>query len=222
MNYFAHAHLALRRCDDAAFVLGSMLPDWQRWVGGRLAAVHHPELAEGVRFHHASDVAFHGSPTFHRLERQAFRALQEAGVGRGPARGVAHVGVEILLDATLLAGESMEAPFAAALDAADRFGAHLEWKCADGAVRFTEVVTRLRARGLPRPGAEPDLAGRGILRTLAPRPRLRVSAEEEPAVLAWARRTRPIVDAARPAMFAETEARLADAEANAPAPAPMS
>ena len=219
MNYFAHAWLAARRSRAPVFVLGAMLPDWQRWVGGRLRAAHHRELASGVRFHHACDVAFHGSPTFHALEREAFRELQGEGVSRGPARGVAHVGVELLLDAALLGSRELDATYLAALEAADAVGPCLEWTGTSGASRFDEVVARLRSRGVPRDASDPDLAGKGILRTLESRPRLRVPEGEEGRVLAWARRTGPRVAEAQDALFGETEARLPGAEAKAPTPA---
>src|SRR5262245_25639403 len=111
MNYYAHARLASRRCDDAHFVLGAMLPDWTAWVGARLVRVDHPGLAAGIRFHHATDAAFHGGRRFAALVREAVDRLRAAGLERGPARGAAHVGIELLLDGALLAQGGGDAPF---------------------------------------------------------------------------------------------------------------
>ncbi|MEZ6188946.1 MAG: hypothetical protein R3F62_28570 [Planctomycetota bacterium] len=48
MNFFGHAVLALARRDDAAFVVGSMAPDFATMSGVRLAReVAHPSWRRG-------------------------------------------------------------------------------------------------------------------------------------------------------------------------------
>ena len=60
--------------------------------------LHDSVLATGVAFHHGTDEVFHDLPGFQRLSRQAFSWLLERGMPRGPARAVAHMGIEMLLD----------------------------------------------------------------------------------------------------------------------------
>ena len=60
-------------------------------------------LAAGLRFHHLTDEAFHGSRSFLEFSGQALSYLSRHGLPRGSARAVAHVGVELLLDTAFAA-----------------------------------------------------------------------------------------------------------------------
>ncbi len=104
MNFFGHALIAQR--DEATrgpvraeFVLGAMLPDFASMLRTRLPLASLDALEAGLSFHHRTDDAFHGSQSFLEFSGQAFSFLSDRGVSRGTARAVAHVGVELLLDA---------------------------------------------------------------------------------------------------------------------------
>ncbi len=220
MNYFAHAWLASRRGDDPRFALGAMLPDWVPWVGGRLERVDDPALALGVRFHHHSDAAFHAGARFSALVREAVEHLRAAGLERGPARGAAHVGIELLLDGALLAEPSGHAPYLAALAAAPAASRHLGWSRPESARRYERVVERLSEQGLPLAYTDSDQVAERIARTLEHRPRLRVHPGEAAALARWARDVQPEVNAAAGTLIAETEAGLSMRRDRAPAPPP--
>ncbi len=57
----------------------------------------------GVQNHHYADSAFHQSDWFVKRNAGLHHKLEAAGLRRGPARACAHVGIELLLDGTLLA-----------------------------------------------------------------------------------------------------------------------
>lgn len=214
MNFFGHAVLALARRDDAAFVVGSMAPDFATMSGVRLAReVAHPELAAGVRFHHRSDDAFHGAPGFVELMSAARKDLAQRGLGPGPSLAIGHVGVELLLDGQLALRPGVPAAYRAALAQAAALGEHLSFRGGDpdqGAARWQEVPRRLLEAPVPEAYRDPELVGDRLVRILASRPRLRVEPGNEPHVVAWARAFLPRVAAAADALLDEVEARLAE------------
>src|SRR5688572_23166915 len=111
MNFFGHAALAaghfsarspqLPGTDLALLCAGAMLPDFISMLRLGRPAVLDEQVARGVSFHHLTDHAFHELDSFLRLSREAFAWLSEQRVPRGPARAVAHIGVEMLLDEVL-------------------------------------------------------------------------------------------------------------------------
>ncbi len=208
MNYFAHACLALRRRDDPRFALGAMLPDWTAWLEAGLTSVSDPSVAAGVRFHHQSDSAFHGAPRFASLVREATARLRAAGLDRGPARGAAHVGVELLLDGALLAEPDACAGYLAAIEAARAAADTLAWSRPEGDPRFAQLCTRLEQQGLPRAYGDPEQVALRTARTLARRPRLRVPLSSLPALARWTRETQPALRREAPHILTETERRL--------------
>jgi len=100
MNYLAHAYLA--RLENAApeFALGAMLPDLANLVGVRLPPLV-GVLSEGIRFHHRSDAVFHSSREFQTEQVELVSCFTTSGLRRGPARALAHLGLEFLFDAAL-------------------------------------------------------------------------------------------------------------------------
>ena len=208
MNYFAHAHLAAQRRADPYFVLGAMLPDWTGWVGDRLGEVRHPGLAAGVRFHHETDAAFHASACFNRWVREATDDLGSAGLERGPSRGAAHVGVELLLDGVLVGEAGAIRAYADALALAHSVSSDLVWGRDASRLRYEEVVRRLAASDLPAAYANPDRVAEATVRTLERRPRLRVPKHLTSRIADWAgpARHRLICDA--PTLLLETESGL--------------
>src|SRR4030095_12773302 len=103
MNYFGHTVLAVHCGGDRAFVLGAMVPDFAAMIRARPPRVDHADIDSGMRFHWRTDAAFHRSADFRRLTREAVDWLAARGVRSGSALAIAHVGVEILLDAALFA-----------------------------------------------------------------------------------------------------------------------
>lgn len=101
MNFFAHAVIAAARSKDPEFVLGAMLPDFASMLRTRVALAP-SALEAGVKFHQRTDELFHTSAEFLDWQARATRTLIENGMRRGPARAVAHVGVELLLDLALV------------------------------------------------------------------------------------------------------------------------
>lgn len=106
MNVFAHVALASRATGDAEpderFLLGAALSDLATYGRFRLLGeTPDPVIRDGMAFHHRSDDAFHRHPWFRERNRSASEALEERGLGRGPARACGHVGVELLLDGAL-------------------------------------------------------------------------------------------------------------------------
>ncbi len=62
-------------------------------------------IREGVAEHRRLDKYFHNHPVFTRNQGAAYQALVENGIGRGPARASAHVGVELLIDGAILSAD---------------------------------------------------------------------------------------------------------------------
>jgi hypothetical protein len=194
MNFFSHAWVAARIRTDPAFVLGAMLPDLATMLGARLELPADPTLAAGVRFHHATDAAFHASEGFQRWNRTGVEDLLALELPRGPARGAAHVGVELLLDAALarVPGCATAAYRAAlAAPAADS----IQWRDARLRGDFEDLRERLARPSRERTRSTEKLLAERIERILAPRRRLRLAASHRGSVARWLRATRPRIEA---------------------------
>jgi hypothetical protein len=205
MNFFGHAVAAAWREPSPTFALGAMLPDWVGMCGARLiAAPAAGSLADGIAFHHATDQAFHALPGFRALEQRAIAALGAAGLPRGPARGAAHVAVELLLDGVLVEREPAAGPlYLAALDAAPAHGA-----VHGDDPRMATLVARLGGQGLPLAYRDPSQVARRTAFALARRPRLALDddgqrrlADELPALAA-------AVESAATELMADLRSRL--------------
>jgi hypothetical protein len=170
MNFIGHLLVARWESALPTFGLGAMLPDFASMAGVRLTAVSDAEVARGVALHHRTDDVFHACPAFVALSRDAFAALIAAGVERGPARAVAHIGVELLIDGQLLREPPLGDAYLSALSAfAD---------LPDAALREPErtalqrVSARLRAYGIPYDYERPELVTTRLISILGRRPRL--------------------------------------------------
>lgn len=190
MNFFAHATLAAGRSPEPAYVLGAMLPDLAAMAGDRLAGVGDEAMAAGVAFHHATDAAFHATPEFVARCAAGRVALERAGVGRGAARAVAHVGTELLLDGWIAHAQGISPHYHRALARGPALGGMLRWRRGDGARRWPVVCRRLLASPVPASYDDPGFVCARLVRILARRPRLAMAPEEEPAVRRWLRESR--------------------------------
>ncbi|MEZ5230676.1 MAG: hypothetical protein R2710_29605 [Acidimicrobiales bacterium] len=104
MNFGAHIVVARHLGDDPRFWLGAALPDLAAMGGFRLLGdTTDDQITAGIGIHHRTDEAFHRHPWFTDLQRTLQSVLLDDGLSRGAARAVAHVGPELLLDASLLA-----------------------------------------------------------------------------------------------------------------------
>ena len=84
-----------------------------------------PKVAAGQRHHLEVDARFHDNPAFAGLYTWAARALVDAGLPRGPARGAAHVGIELFLDGLLSGDVPARAAYARCLAEAEAADAPL-------------------------------------------------------------------------------------------------
>lgn len=178
------SHAAVASFYDAspAFVLGAMLPDFFGMLDIKASATS-AELGRGIAFHHASDAAFHDAPAFLSLTREACKELSALGLPKGPARAVAHIGVELLLDPVILSRPGARNAYARALEFATVLNDELSLG-KDEARRLQDLARLLLARRLASPEDLQHVVAR-IRRTLAERPRLALDDAMEAAVRKW-------------------------------------
>jgi hypothetical protein len=214
MNFFGHAaltasHFAARvpPGELARLCAGAMLPDFWGMLRVRRPQVHDVDVALGVEFHHATDHVFHELAPFQRLSRTAFAWLSAHGMPRGPARAVAHVGIEMLLDEVLARDALARDAYRAALELP--LGSLLGFAARADAERLANLQRALlgRAALLQTPPAE--LVAERIARTLSGRPRLATDAQGQALLGSWVTLSRPGVDAEAPEVLATLRARLA-------------
>lgn len=204
MNFFGHAAVASWRSGDPSFVLGAMLPDFTSMIGARAPEIGDPALAEGVAFHHATDEVFHDVSDFRELCRASFDELSRAGLGRGAARAVAHIGVEILLDGVLAGEPSARQAYLAALRQRPR----LLWRSEPEARAFDALLEAMRGRGISRQHTAPAVVAYRVERALAGRSRLALGRGETALVERWAESARHAVRERAPGISAELGARF--------------
>lgn len=210
MNFFGHGCLAAERRPDAAFVFGAMLPDLAAMAGLRVAGVAHAATDAGRRFHLATDAAFHRTERFQALCLESTRALRAAGVRRGPARAIGHVGVELLLDGWLAAEEGVPRLYGAALALGPELAPAVAFRADGSAAPLLELCERIaRAPLSPDAWCEPERLAARLVRILAKRPVLALEAGELPAVRAWAAGARSEVTRSAAALLREVRSRLA-------------
>ncbi len=179
-----------------------MLPDFATMCQARLSEPRDPDVADGVRHHHHADAAFHRLRAFLDLYREGERLLGAAGAARGPARGGAHVAIELFLDGELVRDREVADIYLEAL--------------AEGAPRHATVELagwetlhgRLVDRGVPHGYRDPALVGEVVARILSPRPLLACAPADERALA----RALPLlagqVSAAAPSIMRQLRARL--------------
>jgi hypothetical protein len=204
VNFFGHACLAAEARPEAAFVFGAMLPDLAAMAGLRVASVAHGTTDAGRRFHHATDAAFHRAAGFSSLCLAATHALRDAGLRRGPARAIGHVGVELLLDGWLAAEQGVPALYGEALALTPALAPAIALRRRADAAPLVELCARIAAAPLsPDAWCEPDRLAARLVRILVRRPLLALDASELPAVRAWATGARLEVARTAPSLLAE-------------------
>jgi hypothetical protein len=215
MNFFGHAVIARRKeaahgSVRAEFILGAMLPDFASMLRVRPPRVTDTALEAGVRFHHATDDAFHGAESFLEFSRLASGFLLHRGLSRGSARAVAHVGVELLLDGALAHESAANEAYLRALDAAltKPVASHITWKTIEYESRFQHLCHTLRSRGPLRSDPSSELIAERLRNILASRPRLALDDAGQSVVRDWVVAARPLIVSRAPLLVVEVERRL--------------
>jgi hypothetical protein len=180
-----------------------MLPDFASMTGRRLRGSRHPEVAAGVVCHLRADAAFHDSDGFRALWLAGTGTLRERGLPRGPARGVAHVGIELLLDGVLVDDAVVGALYEGALHAgADPdLRSALDWSHEDGDARWGRLQTHLVSEGVPRAYRDAAIVAERVARALASRPRLALDRGHHGEVRRWLSEVQPTVARAAPQLL---------------------
>jgi hypothetical protein len=161
-----------------------------------------------VLFHHKTDEAFHDLAAFVSMSREAFAWLSERGLPRGPARAVAHVGVEMLLDEAFAVEPNAKEAYRAALGV--RLSSLLTFRAAPDAQRLAALQQVLSDRADTALGASPEVVAERIRRTLAGRPRLATDDSGQALLARWVEAARPRALAEGPAVFAALRQLLAN------------
>ncbi len=221
MNFFGHAVVASELFSDPYVVLGAMLPDLEEMVGSRASRFADLRVVKGVALHHVTDAVFHGAAEFIAQQNAALSLLAPLPVRKGPRRAVAHVGVELILDAALRTPQRLDA-YVHALTSGREVSA----------LRGVPLVQRLKFRSLfgalirRAPFVTPT-GPSGVVerleKALWARPSLRLQPTELPYVLTWAEAAwQPIHDASRgwfPRLVQTIDVRLGSNAASGIAPA---
>ncbi|HEY1533286.1 MAG TPA: hypothetical protein VGF76_04695 [Polyangiaceae bacterium] len=217
MNFFGHALVAERSEATrgpvrAEFVLGSMLPDFASMLRVRPPQATLAAVQAGLHFHHLTDDAFHGSHSFLEFSGQASSFLRSHGLARGSARAVAHVGVELLLDAALVTDRANEA-YLSAIECAltARVANHIAWQAPDGSARFAHLCHNLASRGGVRGDPSPELIAERLRNILASRPRLALDDAGQSVVRDWVVTMHPVIVSGAALLLREVEQRLGSA-----------
>lgn len=147
MNFFGHSVIAQRTDPGAAFLFGTMLPDFVSMSGARLESVDEDATARrevllGIEVHHATDAVFHSTPHFLHYCSSLTKALESAGVRRGTAMAVGHIGAELLLDRWLLHFVDA-APYLDAIEFGEAHSASIRLT-KDAGPRLSGLLGRLR------------------------------------------------------------------------------
>jgi hypothetical protein len=215
MNFFGHAVIARRKeaalgFVRAEFVLGAMLPDFASMLRVRPPEVLSEILADGVRFHHATDDAFHGAESFLEFSHQASSFLLAHGLSRGSARAVAHVGVELVLDGALAHESAANEAYLSAVDVAltKSVASHIQWQSSEYEARFQHLCHSLRSRGAARTDTSAELVAERLRNILANRPRLALDDAGQSVVRDWVVTARPLIVSRAPLLVLEVERRL--------------
>jgi hypothetical protein len=218
MNFFGHAALAASHFTEQdppldrqllpTACVGAMLPDFIGMLRLGRPTIHDATLARGVAFHHGTDEVFHELASFHRLSRQAFAWLSDHDMPRGPARAVAHIGIEMLLDEVMAADEFAREAYRAALRVP--LMPLMDFPTPADAQRLAGLQEALLTRAAGYVLPTPELVAKRIRRTLAGRPRLATDEAGQALLGTWVTLTRPHVLAEAPEVLATLRARLAN------------
>jgi hypothetical protein len=193
---------------DPAFRLGVVAPDLTGRLGVTLSRDEGPARA-GVLHHHRADEAFHGLRWFTETTAGLRATLQASGVARGPARAVAHLGTELLLDGALLADDDVADRFDGVWAALRRGGPDVAALVAgDDRARWMHRVGELTRRLDPYRYADPVYTAERVTWLLSARPRLATAPHDHDAVTDALVASGPGITAAARAVVATVVERI--------------
>lgn len=175
MNFFGHAFVAQRVDDDPAFLLGAMAPDLLPLCGAVAGVETSPAVGAGQAHHLAVDASFHSNPAFTALQAWAGRAMIDRGLPRGPARGAAHVAIELFLDGQLATDNRGRDAYTRSLTAAETTRSPFVWHDEPSRGRWRALILRLRGGAVPDAYRDPNFVADRVVGALGRRPRLAVS-----------------------------------------------
>jgi acyl carrier protein phosphodiesterase len=204
LNFFGHAVVASWADPQAKHLLGSMLPDFETMLGVPLSTVRDADVERGIELHHRTDDAFHRAPAFLASCAHALDALTEAGVRRGTARAVGHIGTEMLLDGWLVREERHVEGYLRAIEL--ETSPLLDW--GDRGTAFSKLQARLAVWGAPRDYAEPEFVLARIGDALRPRPALALLEEQSAEVANYLPALQRLVEQRAPELLKELQDAL--------------
>lgn len=210
MNVAGHVAVAMRLAPGAPRVwLGAALPDLGTFGGFRLMG-DTPDLdvSAGIAIHHATDDAFHRHPTFTEAMAQLRTDLRSDGIERGPARAVAHVGPEMLIDGRLLADPVLDDGIDAAFAEIEPLGPALASLVVTDTDGWERHLSEIPAWGLPTDYADPHAVARRLHRILHRRPRLAFDATHVDPIGHRLAERQPDLDTAVPQLITDLERSL--------------
>ncbi|HEY5887248.1 MAG TPA: hypothetical protein VIT24_05935 [Acidimicrobiales bacterium] len=181
MNFVSHMVVAQHATPEPTtrLLLGAAAPDLVRMAQVPVATAGPPDFMAGVVTHHRTDAVFHELDWFRVTNRRLVHDLTDRGVRRGPARGAAHVLIELLLDGAVLAraahATTFARPWAALAKPDDDALAMVADEDRAPWAAFLELFTgRLEPAGY----GDPHYAADRTAGTLARRPRLAMTDDE--------------------------------------------
>lgn len=210
MNIAGHVAVAMRVSPERPRVwLGAALPDLGAMGRFRLLGdTDDPEVAAGIAIHHATDDAFHRHPTFTETMSQLRTELGRDGIQRGPARAVAHVGPELLIDGRLLTDHDLPDGIDAAFSEIASLGSALTTLVETDADRWARHLSQVPDWGLPTDYGDPHAVARRLHRILGRRPRLAFDEDHVASIGHRLAQTQPGLDARLPQLIDDLEASL--------------
>ena len=129
---------------------------------------------------------------------------------RGTARAVAHVGVELLLDAAFARENAANEAYLSAVACAltERVRSYIHWQRNDASERFQHLCHSLRHRGRYQENPASELVAERLRNILADRPRLAMDERGLSVVREWVDSARSQITSGAPQLLREVEQRL--------------
>jgi len=210
MNIGGHIAVAMRLAPGEPRVwLGAALPDLGAMGRFRLMGdTVDPDVTAGIALHHATDDAFHRHPTFTETMARLRTDLGTDGIGRGPARAVAHVGPELMIDGCLLEDRALGNAIEAAFAEIDRLGPALGTLVESASDDWLRHLSKVSSWGLPTDYADPNAVAYRLHRILSRRPRLQLDAVHIDAIGQRLAAEQPMLNQAVPALIDDLEQSL--------------
>ena len=212
VNFVSHMVVAQHATPEPTtrLLLGAAAPDLVRMAQVPVATTGPPDFTAGVVTHHRTDAVFHELDWFRLTNRRLVHDLTDRGVRRGPARGAAHVLIELLLDGAVLGraehAVTFDRPWAALAEPDADALAMVE---AEDRARWVEFLALLTGRLQPAAYGDPHYAADRTAGTLARRPRLAMTDDERDVLRGLADEVHESISGATEGVLARVVAAVA-------------